>query len=250
MKAQRILVGIALVALAVTASPLRAPRLLAFPYVVHVGADQVYSTVPLRASTIAPILARADRLVHASPLAARAEGRDIFLTGGDWRWTWLAGTSTGAFALTRPYSNAMIVNRADLTGDHVYNKAAIGGVRSLSGVIAHEKCHGMVRRHFGAARERMAPVWLREGYCDYIARESSLTDAQTDALEAAKSRHPAIAYVRGAPEGRGAARGQWRLGRCAFRPGAVTTHDCFPHLRGRRRSGGDKCLFSTLGWPA
>ena len=197
MKARRVLIGIALVAFAVTASPLRAPRLLAFPYVVQVGADRVYSTVPLRPATLAPVLARADRLVHASPLAAGPEGRDIFLTGGDWRWTWLAGTSAGAFALTRPYSRAMIVNRADLAGDHVFNKAAIGGMRSLSGVIAHEKCHGMVRRHFGELRERMAPVWLREGYCDYVAGESSLTDAQADTLEAAGSHHPAIAYVRG-----------------------------------------------------
>lgn len=197
MKARRILIGIALVALAATASPLRAPRLLAFPYAARIGADQVYSTAPLQPAALAPILARADRLVHASPLAAHEEGRDIFLTGGDWRWNWLAGTSTGAFALTRPFSSAVIVNRADLAGDHVYNKAALGGTRSLSGVIAHEKCHGMVRRHFGAVRERMAPAWLREGYCDYVAGESSLTDAQADALEAAKTYHPAIAYVRG-----------------------------------------------------
>ncbi len=197
MKARRILIGIALVALAVTASPLSAPRLLAFPYSVRVGADQVFSTVPLRRAALAPVLARANRLVHASPLAARDEGRAIFLTNGDWRWTWLAGTSAGAFALTRPFSSAVIVNRADLAGDHVYNKAAIGGMRTLSGVIAHEKCHAMVRRHFGALRERLAPAWLREGYCDYVAGESSLTDAQADALEAARHDHPAIAYVRG-----------------------------------------------------
>ena len=197
MKIRRILIGIALFTLAVTASPLSAPRLLAFPYVLRVGADMVYSTVPLRPATLGPILARADRLVHASPLASGAEGREIFLTGGGWRWNWLAGTSAGAFALTRPFSTSVIVNRADLARDHVYNEAAMGGTRSLSGVIAHEKCHGMVRRHFGALRERMAPAWLREGYCDYIAGGSSLTDAQADALETAGRYHPAIAYVRG-----------------------------------------------------
>lgn len=195
MKIRRTLIGVALVLL--VASPLREPRLLAFPYQAAVGADHVYSTAPLADDQLRPLLARANALVAASPLHVGAEGRDIYLTDGGWRWAWLAGTSRGAFALTRPFAEAVIVNRASMTNDRVFNGAAIAGTRTLSGVIAHEKCHGMLRRRFGVLRERAVPTWLSEGYCDYVARDSSLTDAQAKALEVAGAYHPAIAYLRG-----------------------------------------------------
>jgi hypothetical protein len=195
VKGRRILIGIALVLL--VASPLREPRLLAFPYEATVGADHVYSARPISAGQLRLLLSRANGLVIASPIHAGTEGRSIYLTDGGWRWTWLAGSSQGAFALTRPFAEAVIVNRADLVRDRVFNGAVIAGSRSLSGVIAHEKCHGMLRRRFGVIRERTVPTWLSEGYCDYVARDSSLTDAQAAALEAAHSYHPAIAYLRG-----------------------------------------------------
>ena len=195
MKGRRILIGVALVLL--IAGPLREPRLLAFPYEATVGADHIYSAKPVTAAQLRPLIGRANALVAASPIHDGSESRDIYLTDGGWRWTWLAGSSQGAFALTRPFSAAVIVNRADLMRDRVYNGAAIGGMRTLSGVIAHEKCHGMLRRRFGVIRERTVPTWLSEGYCDYVARDSSLTDAQAAALEAAHSYHPAIAYLRG-----------------------------------------------------
>ena len=192
---RRILLGSALVLLA--AAPLEEPELLAFPYAMSIGADRVYSTEPLSHAQIAPILGRANALAGASPIARGAEGRHIFLTSGDWRWRWLAGTSHGAFAFTRPFAEAVIVNRADLAGDRVYNGAAIAGERSLSGVIAHEKCHGMVRRHFGLVRAQIAPTWLLEGYCDHVAQDSSLTETQARTLEAKGIWHPAIPYLRG-----------------------------------------------------
>jgi hypothetical protein len=195
MKGRRILLGTALVLL--VAGPLREPRLLAFPYEATVGADHVYSAVPITAAQLRPLLGRTDTLVAASPLHSGTESRNIYLTDGGWRWTWLAGSSQGAFALTRPFAEAVIVNRADLTRDRVFNGAAIAGTRTLSGVIAHEKCHGMLRRRFGVIRERSVPTWLSEGYCDYVAQNSSLTDAQAAALQAAHISHPAIAYLRG-----------------------------------------------------
>lgn len=195
MKIARFAIGPALVLL--IAAPLVEPRLLAFPYKATVGADRVYSAVPLRGSELAPLLARANALTYASPLHDGAEGRSIFLTDGGWRWRWLAISASGGFALTRPWGEAVIVNRVDLKSDRVFNGATVAGTRTLSGVIAHEKCHGMTRRHFGVIGERMAPQWLREGYCDHVAQESSLTDAQASALEAKGQFHPALAYLRG-----------------------------------------------------
>ena len=88
----------------------------------------------------------------------------------------------------------MVVNRSDLTADRVENGRVIGGRRSLSGVIAHETCHGLERRHFGLTVDLTKPAWLREGYCDYLARESSLSDSDAARLNASGQSHPALVY--------------------------------------------------------
>ena len=62
------------------------------------------------------------------------------------------------------------------------NGRAIGGTRTLSGVIAHETTHIMIANHLGELRSAMLPTWQPEGYADHVARESSLTDAEAAGL--------------------------------------------------------------------
>ncbi|WP_338468031.1 hypothetical protein RXV95_05600 [Novosphingobium sp. ZN18A2] len=185
------------VAALIAAGPVIAPQLLAFPYKAHIGATTVWSVAPLPDAQLRKVLGRADALVAASPIARMPEGRHVFLTGGGWRWRWLALGTSGAFALTRPLNEAVIMNRSNLAADRIFNGLSIGGTRTLSGVIAHETCHGMERRHFGLTVDARKPAWLREGYCDYVARESSLSDSDVAALKARGKTHPAMIYYEG-----------------------------------------------------
>ena len=43
----------------------------------------------------------------------------------------------------------------------------------------------------------MAPTWLTEGYCDYVADESTLTAADVSRLRATGQGHPALVYYVG-----------------------------------------------------
>lgn len=189
----RLLVAAAIVA----AAPVAAPQLLAFPYTARVGANRVWSERPLVQPALSAVLAEADRLDAASPLAQAPEGRRIFLTDGGWRWHWLALTSAGAFGLTRPIGEAIVINRSDLAANRVVNGRDVGGVRTLSGVIAHETCHTMERRHFGPVAMARVPGWLSEGYCDHVAQESSLSAADVAALKTQRRSHPALLYYEG-----------------------------------------------------
>lgn len=184
-------------AAAVAVGPFVAPELLAFPYQDTFGADRVWSTAPIPRARMAAILADANARVAASPLAAGSEGRRIFLTDGGWRWRVLALQSHYAFALTRAFREDMIVNRSDLPTDTVHNGLGDGRTRSLAGIVAHEKCHGMERRHFGLMADLNKPVWLREGYCDYVAGESTLTDAEVEVMRRSDPNHPALPYYEG-----------------------------------------------------
>ena len=183
-----ILLGIALVA-ATTA----APQLLAFPYSAEIGHTLVYSETPIPPE-IRGVLARSDALVARSPLAEPGMKRRLFLTDGGWRWDLLALTSSGAFALRRPLRDAVIVNASDVAADRVENGAPVGGARSLSGVIAHETTHILVADRIGEWNAFMLPGWKSEGYADYVARESSLRDADYARLRANGARRPAMFY--------------------------------------------------------
>ena len=173
------------------------PWLLAFPYHAQAGPFEVWSEAPINQSRLDSISADATRRLAASPLYAAPEQRRIFLTTGGWRWTWLALKLNDAFAFAPPVTGVIVINRNSIDQDSVWNGKGIGGHRSLAGIIAHETCHDMERRHFGLLSRWTKPVWLREGYCDYVAQESSLSEADFAALMTAGTSHPATPYYLG-----------------------------------------------------
>lgn len=183
--------------LVLLASPLLAPQLLAFPHVAKVSGHRVYSEMPIDPG-LGAIVAAADAKVARSPIAnAKQPDQPIFLTAGGWRWTWLATTQRDAFALTRPLSESVIVNRSDPSTDSVRNGRAVGGLVTLSGTIAHEMTHGLIRAHFGLIAAQRYPRELIEGYCDHVAGRSSLSDADAQRLITTHTEHPALPYWRG-----------------------------------------------------
>jgi hypothetical protein len=172
------------------------PQALAFPHHESVAGSEVWSVGPMRRADIERILAESARRVGHSPLARESEPRRIFLTDGGWRWNWLALNSRGALAISIPLGEAIVVNANDPASDRVHG-AAFGRRRTLTGIIAHETCHGMVRREIGQLQALMAPGWLVEGYCDHVAGESTLTAADAARLQAAGKDHPALTYFLG-----------------------------------------------------
>lgn len=177
-------------ALAVTA-----PRVLAFPYHAVSNGQRVWSETPIDQPALDRITARAAKLVNASPLSNGRETRDIYLTNGGWRWTMLSLQNRAAFGVTRAVNEAVLLNRSDLARDRIFNRS--GRERALSGVIAHETCHGMERRRFGFHISLVRPQWLVEGYCDHVAQESTLGDAEAARLKAQGRSSPALPYYEG-----------------------------------------------------
>lgn len=170
-----------------------APEVLAFPHHQRFGTTDVWSEAPIPARLPA-VLARADALVAASPLAGGDQTRRIFLTQGGWRWRLAAFRYGGAFGLRRPLSSALLFNRSDVARDRIYNGRTIGGERTLSGVIAHETAHLLITRRFGEVRAIRAPAWLNEGLADTVARESSLSDADAAKLRRDDPKAPGLFY--------------------------------------------------------
>jgi hypothetical protein len=178
-------------------TPIYAPQLLAFPYRSSTAAGTVWSVDPLEPAMLAAAAKTARERLATSPLADTDERRPIFVTDGGWRWLWLAPASQGSFAISRPLTKAVVINRTDPATGIISNGAAVGGRRRLGTVLAHEFAHGLIRRHFGVFAAQGFSAWKTEGYCDHVAGESSLNDAQAAALERSGANHPALVYYHG-----------------------------------------------------
>lgn len=176
------------------ASPLFAPQLLAFPYSATIRKHRVYSEQPITAS-LQTVVAEADARVGRSALAgARESDQPIFLTDGGWRWALLALQSRDAFAVSRAPTEVIVVNRSDPDRDRIVTDRAIAPETSLARTLAHEMTHGAIRAHFGPLADWKYPVWVREGYCDYVGGASTLSDAEAAKLISARRDHPALPY--------------------------------------------------------
>lgn len=175
-----------------------APQVLAFPYKAEVDGQVVWSELPASREDLSRVLGRSRALLARTPLATGDEAQHIFLTDGGWRWRVLSLSASGGFALTRPLTDpVIIINRSDVADDRVWNGAGVGGERSLSGVIAHESTHALIRDRYGLVSATLAPQWLVEGYCDHVAQETSLSAEEAAQLEADGIAHPALPYFHG-----------------------------------------------------
>ncbi len=178
------------------ATLLYVPAVLAFPYRTQIGTTSVLSERPVDPH-IGAVLTRADRLLAASPLNRPGLHRQVVLTDGGWRWRVLALSASGAFALRRPFSSVLVVNRNDVASDRVFNPAPVANERSLSGAIAHETMHLLVARHLGEWGAAFLPTWKLEGYADHVAQESSVRAGDEARIRAIDPHAPALVYYDG-----------------------------------------------------
>lgn len=178
------------------AASIFSPTLLFFPYQRSVGGTRVYSEEPI-SDAITPVISVSNAKLEKSEIfEPGALRRPIFLTNGGLRWDILSIGAPHSFGLTRPAGENVVINRSNAALDKVWNGSgsSITGVRSLTAVVTHERTHVLIRAHFGAFVDRIYPAWAREGYCDYIAGSSTLSDTQATELRASGSTLPALFY--------------------------------------------------------
>ena len=62
---------------------------------------------------------------------------------------------------------------SDIGKNEIKRNGEESNTRTLSAVIAHEIIHSSLEDKLGLIKYKMLPSWKNEGYCDYVARESS-----------------------------------------------------------------------------
>jgi hypothetical protein len=169
------------------------PPLLNFQYSRMVGPTKVYSDRPIPGE-IEGVVRRANTLVAASPLyTPDVLSRPIYLTDGGLRWRLLTLNSK-SIALSRPIIESIVINRSSVVNDRVWNGVDAEPARDLSGVIAHERTHVLLRKRFGLVAARMYPTWVVEGYCDFVSGSGSVSDEEAARLLAQGHRTRGLFY--------------------------------------------------------
>lgn len=158
---------------------------LAFPYflfrheIVYKGCH-IYSDAPIPGE-ISGILDKTLDKLGKSELYDPHRRYRIFISSSFFRYGSLAPFNRKAFAVTYPLTENIFLSKTDVGADSV-SRSGGSRTRELNGVLAHELTHVAIRKTIGFWRSRFLPSWKEEGYCDYIAKESSFDIAQGIAL--------------------------------------------------------------------
>ena len=153
--------------------------LLAFPqalfaYSAEHGKFRVHSREPLTPE-IEKVLESADARLRTSPIYDDDVRREIYLTNGYGMYALLSHKAYKSFANSVPFINNVFINKTDVAADRVYVNRSENNSRSLSGVIAHETVHLFIRQRYGTVSASLMPTWKNEGYCEYVAGDSTIT---------------------------------------------------------------------------
>jgi hypothetical protein len=166
------------------------PQVL-FPYSYSMHGVTIYARSPFPSETterIAEIVKSIDR----SELAVAGRTERIFVCNRSWLFRLLSPNSAGAFAYSLPVTDNVFVANADLVRNVARSAAPDFNTRSFSAVAAHEITHGLIRHRVGLLHS--PPTWIVEGYCDYVARESSFPEAEGLRLLSTGKQHPSGSF--------------------------------------------------------
>ena len=162
----------------------------------HAG-FQLRSDLPLPPSTAA-VLQRAAARLRTSPLNDPTLVHRVHLCHARWRLYLLAPSASSSLAQNHSMLNSIVVNGGDVAADRIVSPSPPHASRSLSGVIAHEAVHTLIRQRIGALGTVRLLPWVDEGYCDYVAGESTFDIALARAMIAVGrgDSSPAFYYAR------------------------------------------------------
>jgi hypothetical protein len=135
---------------------------------------KVYSREPFD-QHVYKVLDDAEARLSRSTIYDREVSRRVFLTNSHGMYAFLSNKAFRSFANSVPFINNIVINKSDVARDLVFLNRPQHNQRSLSGVIAHEVTHLLIRRRLGNLRASWLPTWKNEGYCEYIAGDTTIT---------------------------------------------------------------------------
>ena len=119
-----------------------------YPYQRTYGFITIYADKPLDLRSDA-ILTKAQSLLDTSELRRFETHETVFVSDARWKAAFVHPSALTAFAISTPLSNHVFISQGKIETNQAFAGEEGIGPRSLSGVIAHEITHNLIRRHLG-----------------------------------------------------------------------------------------------------
>lgn len=142
---------------------------------IHVRSDE-----PIPASA-ASVISLAESKIRRSPLFDPKRSYSVYVCNAPWRWNYFSGFDARSRGFQTPLGRAVFIRGARWDNNQLLGPDGRDGPRSLDVYIAHEVTHMMVADRVGLVAARRMPVWVREGYAEYVARHDTFDYAATRA---------------------------------------------------------------------
>jgi hypothetical protein len=139
-------------------------------------------------------LAEAAALIRRSELAVAGRREHVFVCNSIWLFRLFHLPPTRAFAYSVPFTDHVFVAAADFEKGLATRSGTDLNTRGLSSLMAHEITHGLIRYRLGLFRGARLADWVSEGYCEYVAQDSTFPVADGMRRVAAGLDHPSRAY--------------------------------------------------------
>ena len=153
--------------------------LLCFPYLLFANTldykhfSVYYHSNDINTEELKLVLDKSENLLKKSELFQKGTSQDIFICNGYSEFTFFALLSRKAFAVNYPISQNIFITKSSISQNYILRNGKENNKRTLSGVIAHETVHSLLENKLGLLKYKLLPSWKNEGYCDFIANESS-----------------------------------------------------------------------------
>jgi len=135
-----------------------------------------YHSNDMNISELKLVLDKSEKLLKGTELFKIGITQDIFICSSYNEFTFFAPISRKAYGINNPISQNIFLTKSSISGNYILRNGDENNKYSLSGVIAHETVHSLLRNELGLLKYKLLPSWKNEGYCDFIANESSFDE--------------------------------------------------------------------------
>lgn len=120
------------------------------------------------------VLDTAESLLSHSELYKKQTGKyHLFFCNNFFEYAFFAPTESHAFASNQLFTNNIFFSKSDISKNSIERNGQENNSRTLSGTIAHEVTHCLIKTDLGFIKYLLLDTWKNEGYADFIAKESS-----------------------------------------------------------------------------
>jgi len=167
------------------------PQVL-FAHSISADGITLYARMPLPPEAAHSLTQAAD-LLRQSELAVPGRSERVFVCNSPWLFRLFNPRGSHGFGYAASTGNIFLAS-VDFAKNTARSQGAQFNTRSLPSVIAHEVTHGLIRHRVGMLRSLHLPDWIEEGYCEYVARESSFPETDGLRLVASGQEHPSMSF--------------------------------------------------------